>query len=82
LEQTPRLWRFDGGYLRSAGNHSRHCCPITAVAKGYDSIFVWECAADLQLYTPSAARIINAADKRKGFDRAIRARLLKACGLS
>lgn len=88
LRQTPREWtlvNLDGqACIRRGTNRGQptYACPICAVAGTSGWIYWRDDARKLGLRTHSAESIVQAADDRPSHDRAIRADLLAACGLS
>lgn len=78
LENTPRTWRLNGGAIRSG-----LCCPITGTERRRLSSDNWRrIGLALHLDFGTVRKIVHAADNDPGHDRALRARLLAACGLA
>jgi hypothetical protein len=81
LENTPMDWKLkDGKYIRCDGQ-----CPISSFQ--HKPCGDWYKVADeLCIHHELALEIINAADDRRmshgGYRPEVRAKLLKACGLS
>lgn len=86
LEAVDRQWwgKSESPWIRTKTpkDSDTYCCPLTAVA-GLTKVGDWKKAAEqLGLSIDDAKAIVAAADNRDGHDPALRARLLKACGLT
>lgn len=79
LGKTPRTWRIEGRAVRN-GNC---CCPIEAVFD-VPANTIWSPSRAHERFGLShgqALSIMHAADGDDDHDKALRARLLTACGL-
>ena len=79
LEQTPRTWRLDDKLRIRSGE----CCPVT-VFEGKQDYYVRGCAQRMGLPIEEWNVIVACADANsaaKGYDPALRRRLLVACNL-
>ena len=86
LEKTPRRWELlgpGGALLRLAQEESTHDhCPVSAVAgSAYDECSLDNAGRELGLREGIVTRIANASDELAGGTK-LRARLLKACGIT
>ncbi len=83
LEKTPRDWHIESdGVIRNRRNECPACVVSNALRHTRYALAWDDAAKALGMLRADGAAIAEAADEETGHDRALRERLMQACGLA